>query len=119
MVAATEATQKGYAGFNDCETVCIDVPDGQTTFSFKTSDGRCLTACFLPSRPGQSPAFVDIAYHGNLGFQRDNHDERGSCAFEAIAFGKRKRSPGIQWDTREQDFPSSIVCVLMEPQKAR
>lgn len=119
MVTPREANARGFAAFNECETVCIDVPDGQTTFSFKTSDGRCLTACFLPGREGMPPSFVDVAYHGQLDVPRDNHDERGSCAFEAISFGQRARSPGIQWDTREQDNPSSIVCILMEPQKAR
>lgn len=58
-----EAKADGYATFNPCPTVAIEVPDGQTTFSFRTSEGKRLTVCFLPYMSGGAPQCVDIAYH--------------------------------------------------------
>ncbi len=113
-----DATAKGYAAFNQGNHVCIDVPDGQTTYSFRTSDGRRLTVCFLLARDGNPPEICDIAYHGKEG-DTANRDNRNHQAFETITFGERPHSPGIQFDTRTQSHPASIVCVLMEPVKAR
>lgn len=58
-----EAKAAGYATFSKCPHVCIDVPNGVTTFSFKTEEGKRLTISFLPYITGGYPQCADIAYH--------------------------------------------------------
>lgn len=58
-----EAKAEGYATFNHCTHECIDVKDGISTYSFRTSEGKRLTISFLPYTNGGPPQCTDIAYH--------------------------------------------------------
>ena len=73
--AKTVPVPEGFAQFNRCTHHCIEIPDGMTTLSCRTSDGRKVTFCFLPYKDGEPPQCVDIEHHhGNPERQRLNGD---------------------------------------------
>ena len=113
-----DTTAAGFAAFNQGNHVTIEIPDGQTTYSFRTTEGKRLTVCFLPYRDGEAPQCADIAYNGTEA--APTKDANGHQAFELLAFGKLKSgSRGDQFDTRKQPHPANIACVLMEDIKER
>jgi len=114
-----DATAAGYASFNQGNHVAIDVPDGQTTYSFRTTDGKRLTVCFLPTKAqNEAPGCVDVAYHGTEA--APTKDDRNHQAFEVLLFGKRDSgSLGDQFDSRRHPHPTNIVAILMEELKER
>lgn len=109
-----DATAKGYAAFNQGNHVTIDVPDGQTTYSFRTSDGKRMTVCFLPTKSVDGvPGCVDIAYHGT---EADpTKDWRGHPAFEMLVFSNTK----TPYDSRKESHPANIAVILLEDLKER
>tara|TARA_R110002167_G_scaffold99086_1_gene260112 strand:- start:52 stop:741 length:690 start_codon:yes stop_codon:yes gene_type:complete len=54
-----------YALWNDCDHLCVDVPDGVSTISCKLSDGRQITFGFTPYETGGIPKCIDIRDTGN------------------------------------------------------
>jgi|TARA_R110000803_G_scaffold103620_1_gene171772 hypothetical protein len=54
-----------YALWNDCDHLCVDVPDGISTISCKLSDGRQITFGFTPYELNGIPKCIDIRDTGN------------------------------------------------------
>ena len=60
---AEEADRIGFGRFNDGAHICVEVPDGHTTISVRTSEGRRITFAFVPYSPDGAPQCVDILDH--------------------------------------------------------
>jgi hypothetical protein len=54
-----------FARFNKCPHLCVEVPDGLSTISVRTSNGHMLTFAFCPYEDGNPPRCVDIVSHAN------------------------------------------------------
>jgi len=54
--------QAGYARFNQCDHLCVDLPDGNQTITVRTSEGKKVTMAFLPYKTGGPAQCVDVAY---------------------------------------------------------
>jgi hypothetical protein len=54
---------EGYARFNDGYHLCVDVPDGSSTISVRTSEGKQITFAFMPYSKDGAPQCVDIQHH--------------------------------------------------------
>lgn len=100
-------TRQGYAEFNRCNHVAIDVPDGQTTYSFRTSEGKRLTFCFLPYIKEGPPQCVDVAYHDS-GVDVMTKSGEPMPAMHAILW-----TGGREHDTR-QSAPVAFATLLIE-----
>lgn len=115
-----DARESGFATFNEVPHVCIDLPDGITTISVRTSDGRRATFCFLPYKDGGAPECCDIAYHDN-GTTRVTSSGVTVPTFDFVAFGPANQGKDI--DTRslrkEPGDKPGIVCLLMETQATK
>lgn len=74
-ITKVQAIKAGFAGYNNCPHLCVDVPDGFFTISARLSNGRRITFAFMPYDEGERPMAVDII----------DHD---SC--ETVTNGKRK-----------------------------
>lgn len=71
---AAEADRIGFGRFNDGEHICIEVPDGHTTISVRTSAGRRITFAFVPYSPDGVPQCVDILDHDGAQVSVDGED---------------------------------------------
>lgn len=109
-----DATAAGFAAFNQGNHVTVEVPDGQTTYSFRTSDGKRLTVCFLPTKSvDAAPGCVDVAYFGTE--DDPTKDWRGHQAFEMLIFSNYK----TPYDSRQTSHPANIATILLEDLKER
>lgn len=59
-VSREQAEGAGYAVFNRGQHVCIDVPNGHSTITCRTSTGELLTFAFIPYAENGAPACVDV-----------------------------------------------------------
>jgi len=72
-----DAEELGFARFNRGPHLCVDIPDGTTTISCRTSDGQLITFSFLGGDDlhGKcAPTAVDILHHTSGRFM--NNGER-------------------------------------------
>ena len=113
------AEKAGYAEFNVCPHLAVDIPNEGFTITAKTSEGRRITFSFLPYKNGGPPRCVDIQYHD--GDQALNCNSEPHPIFDAIGFGSQPFAPKqFGFDTRRQTKEAgenrkvSIVCVLMD-----
>ncbi len=60
VLSPQNAESGEYALWNDCDHLCVDVPDGVSTISCKLSDGRTMTFGFQPYELNGVPKCVDI-----------------------------------------------------------
>lgn len=51
-----DAAAAGFATFNRCDHVCIDLPPGMTSVSLRTVDGKLVSLCLLPTGEGDRQA---------------------------------------------------------------
>lgn len=106
-----DAAAIGFATFNACPHLPIDIPDGGFTLTAKTSHGRRITFWFGPSREGGPPGFIDIQYHDR---GSTIPDARGNSA-PTFDFLGICRCGALRPDTRqlaEPDKPSILVLLL-------
>lgn len=61
-----EAKAKGFATFNDAPHHCIDVADGVSTISLRTSEGKLITVSLLPYNTGGPPQCADVVSHTHV-----------------------------------------------------
>lgn len=108
----------GFAQFNRCDTLCVDVPNGGFTISAKTSQGKRVTFYFGPYKTSGPPQCVDIAYHDSGLFQMNGGSKVplfdticmnvGGTPFDSRASEQRGRAAN----------PVSVACILIEDPKA-
>jgi hypothetical protein len=103
-----EAQAAGYATFNHCTHYAIDVPDGISTVTLKTSEGKRLTIALLPYNHGAAPQCADISYHDS-GVEVMTKSREPSPGMHAILWtGEREH------DTRRDAKPFAFLTVLMD-----
>ena len=49
VLSREDAAAAGFATFNRCDHVCIDLPPGMTSISLRSADGKLVSMCLLPS----------------------------------------------------------------------
>ena len=107
---------EGFAGFNHCDHLCVDIPDGGFTITTRDSKGKRMTFHFGVYKADGSPQFVDIQYHDNgTSWHNGGQDVP---TFDCIAFGGSQSL----FDSRRSDQGPSggkvgILCVLTEDPK--
>lgn len=57
------AEAAGYASFNAVPHLAIEVPDGNSTLTVRTSEGKLVTFAFLSYTTGGPPQCVDLFNH--------------------------------------------------------
>lgn len=112
--APAEGLQR-FATFNRQPHLCIDLPDGDTTISVRTSDGRRVTFAFMAYTRGAAPECCDIAYHDN-GTSRVTSSGVTVQTFDVVAFGPANQGKDIDTRCLRKDGADKpgIVCLLME-----
>ena len=103
---------EGFAQFNHCDTLCVDVPDAGFTISARTSQGKRVTFYFGPYKTGGTPQFVDIQYHDN-GTTRNNGSQ-DIPTFDALMFAGGTGTCDSRKAMKEKP---SLICLLMEDPK--
>lgn len=102
----------GFAEFNRCPHLCVEVPDGTCTISARTSDGHLVTFCFLPTHGPMhaSPAgCVDIQFHNSAAPRIKGVNQDTRPVQHIVGF-----TPGaINWDTRHMQRPTTLLTVLL------
>jgi hypothetical protein len=94
-VAKAVAIDSGFASYNDCPHLCVDVPDGFFTISARLSDGRRITFAFAPYEKDSAAQCVDIHYHDSCKFVHSG--KRGIPIQDVILFdrGHKHATPEI------------------------
>jgi hypothetical protein len=105
---AEGARAAGFAEFNGCDHLCVDVPDETFTVSCRTSEGRRITFSFLPYRKGGAPQAVDIQYHDSPVLIE--HSDTVLPAQSFIRFGPKR---GDVRYSRHSTKPCTLLCVIM------
>jgi hypothetical protein len=82
MLAAAEA---GFATFNPGPHLAVEIPDGMSTITCRTSQGRKVTFCFTPYEDGGPPQCVDIMEHTGPTVELDG---KAHPIQRLVAFGK-------------------------------
>src|SRR3954468_10416567 len=114
-MTSTDAEAAGFAPFNRCPTLCVDVPDGGFTISAKTSQGKRVTFYFGPYATGGAPQFIDVQYHDDPAPKWDNNGTP-IPTFDVLAFTRGTTG----YDSRKRDDDAkrpTLVCLLMEDPK--
>jgi len=114
LSSPNEATERGFAEFNNCPHLCVDAPDSTFTITVKTSKGKRVTFSFLPYKTDGAPQCVDICFHDNHTTSLRN--EREVPTFDLIAFGNGRDI----LDSRKlgPEMKPGIVCVLMNAKRS-
>lgn len=58
-----QAQADGFATYNNCPHLCLDIPDGMTTITCKLSNGQQVTLSFLPYAEEPQPKCMDVVVH--------------------------------------------------------
>jgi hypothetical protein len=104
-----EAKAEGFADFNDNPHLCVELPDGQTTISVRTSEGKRLTIAFLPYIHGKAAQCADVCYHDSG--MTTPFNGKDNTVQDMVLFGRGKevfRTTGLP----EEDKPL-FATVLM------
>jgi hypothetical protein len=115
MILSPEAAKAlGFAEFNGGPHLCVDVPDGMSTITARTSDGRRITFAFLEYEKGKPPQAVDIQYHDNGTVRFNGHNRIPT--YDVLVFNGPH---GFLLDSRKLpvDQKPGITCILMETKK--
>lgn len=115
VMTATDAQSIGFARFNECPHLTIDIPDGGFTVTTRTTDGKRTTLYFGVSRDGGPATFIDIQFH-DAGATIANANGGASPVFDMLTIGKGGRHA---YDSRKSatDDKPSIAVILLEPAK--
>ena len=102
-----QAEEQGYATFNAGQHFAIDVPDGSSTITCRTSAGDLITFAFMPYEKNCAPMCVDIANHGK---QKNSSD---TPVNDVICFTQGKCK---EYRSRElkMDHKPTIVNVMLD-----
>jgi hypothetical protein len=83
-----EAKAEGFADFNDNPHLCVELPDGQTTISVRTSEGKRLTIAFLPYIHGKAAQCADVCFHDSG--MTAHHNGTDMPVQDMVLFGRGK-----------------------------
>lgn len=101
------AVALGFEPFNRNPHLCVDLPDGSSTITVRTADGRRVTFAFLAYGAGAPPKALDVVYHDGGRGRRD------LPAFDALVMAGGL-TPYTSRKARA-DLRPTCVCVLLEP----
>lgn len=103
-----DAENHGFAAYNRCDHLCVDLPNGSSTITVRTSDGKLLTLGFNPYEENGVPQSVDIKYHNSgATFKNGKEDVPTMVAF-GTSCGSR-----IFGTTLKDEKPCTCVVVLL------
>jgi hypothetical protein len=71
LLSVNDAKKKGFATYNGCQHLCLEIPDGMTTISARTSEGKKITFSFLPYKTDGPPQCVDIEHQTTTTFRTE------------------------------------------------
>jgi len=106
METKQAAIDAGFAGFNTCKHVCVDLPQDYTTISVRSPDGGLMTISFVP-RPadrGIGHQVADVVYHSG------KKNENGYPIQRAALLGA---GPTIARSMPDDKIPTTVVTVNM------
>lgn len=114
-MTAAEAVAAGYAEFNGGDHYAFDVPDGMSTVTLRTSEGKRVTLAFMPYQSGGAPQCVDICYHDN-GTTHKAKNGQQMPDFHVLHWSNvGQPKDGMVIDTRHKDAkPVHFITVLMD-----
>lgn len=92
---ADQVEKRGFAQFNGGPHLCVEVPDGTSTITCRTRDGRLITFSFVPYKTDGPPECVDIRNFHKHGKIELNGDLELPCQ-HFIVFGTANRQPDIR-----------------------
>lgn len=109
----SDAAAIGFATFNLCPHLAVDIPDGGFTITTKTNDGRTVTFHFGVYREGGPPTFLDIQYHSSGSSVPDGSGDPAPI-FDMLTISKGGAN---HFDSRKMPAEKrpSIACILLEP----
>ena len=113
VMTAADAEAIGFARFNECPHLVVDVPDGGFTVTTRTTEGNRTTLYFGPSRQGGPATFIDIQYHDAGATIPDGRGEP-SPVFDMLTIGRGGYNAYDSRDAVTGDKPS-IAVILLEP----
>ena len=103
------AESGNYALWNDCDHLCVDVPDGVSTISCKLSDGRQITFGFTPYELNGIPKCVDIR---DLGDPLNDKMKTGSDQYRQNLIGFS--GGGTAFRTSKLEKLTTLVTLLFK-----
>jgi hypothetical protein len=105
---SAKVEKAGYAKFNNCPHLCVDIPDGHSTITCRTVDGRRITFAFCPYHDRGPPQCVDVQAHQGQEIRRD---EDVFYAQRLIGF---RLGGGDTFRTDTAEVPTVLATVLID-----
>lgn len=105
------ADANGFATFNSCPHMCIDVPDGMRTITCRTSDGEKVTFCFIPYRDGGVADCIDIYQHTSKVPAIAPNINEGATAMNVRVFS----GGGTPFASGPDAPPVTLMCLILKP----
>lgn len=111
-VTRETAAAAGYAVFNNGPHVCVDVPDGHSTITCRTSAGELVTFAFVPYAANSPPACVDVHHKTAQRTYAQAGDELP--AMNVICFsGGRDAYRSVEFPGHPPAVPTTLVGILL------
>jgi hypothetical protein len=120
VLPANEVSAAGFAKFNDCQHLCVEIPEGWHTITCKTSGGKLVTFSFVPDVfVGSGHQCVDV--HHATGDKRKV--QRNGVNFEMVCQNVNVFGSGSYKDPlRSLDYykdndnnPMTLTSILLTP----
>ncbi len=108
-LSSANAESGGYALWNDCDHLCVDVPDGVSTISCRLSNGRTMTFGFVPYELNGVPQCVDIR---DLGDPLNDKMRTGSDQYRQNLIGFS--GGGTAFRTSKLEKLTTLVTLLFK-----
>lgn len=103
-----DETQHGFAVFNKVPHIGIEVPDGDSTISVRTSAGELITFCFLRAKSGDGPPTCVDIHH--VSHDSVKHQDRWLHKQTIMVSGPGK---GQHLD-KVLNFPPTLTTLILE-----
>lgn len=108
-----QAEDAGFASFNRCPHIAVEIPDGMTTITCRTSQGQKVTFSFIPYKEGGPPQCVDIMHHNGPTCPLDGRD---MTIQRIIAFGKGCDIFRANPQATERKEAVTLTTLIISPQ---
>ncbi len=107
----TEPIPDGFARFNRCPTLCVDLPDGFSTISVRTSNGNMLTFGFCPYEGSPVPRCMDVVNHAHHRNVKEPIDAGTAATFPVMVRSGITGTVLFSSNPRSDKAPATIVIL--------
>ena len=117
VLSRERAAAAGFATFNRCDHVCIDLPPGMTSVSLRSADGKLISMCLLPTGKDEARAeCLDIGFENAPVPKVPGPNRDGTQLNRLHVLGFTPGPACIEIDRRRNTTPITLLTILLSDQ---